>query len=198
MKVQPPVSDAIWAAKKLFDRGKTFGSSANISFRMDHKIYISGSGTCFGTLSITDFAICDEDGVHITGPTPSKELQLHMALYRASRNNRAIIHTHSLYSVLWSCLEDAEDYNRLFRFTPYLKIKVGAVAKVPYAPPGSPELLDRFSKAADADHKGYILSNHGLIVTADSVMEAFYNAEELEESARVAWMLRAENTAHRI
>ena len=47
---------AIWAAKSLFERGKTSGSSANISFLHEGAIYISASGTCFGTLGPDDFA----------------------------------------------------------------------------------------------------------------------------------------------
>ena len=46
---------AVWIAKSLFDRGKTSGSSANLSFLHRGIIYISGSGTCFGRLKPEEF-----------------------------------------------------------------------------------------------------------------------------------------------
>ena len=50
------LSDAVWAAHSLFRRGKTSGSSANLSVIHNGVIYISASGTCFGTLTTSDFA----------------------------------------------------------------------------------------------------------------------------------------------
>ena len=41
---------AVWIAHSLFERGKATGSSANMSFKEKDHIYITGSGTCFGTL----------------------------------------------------------------------------------------------------------------------------------------------------
>lgn len=46
---------AIWAAKSLFERGRTSGSSANLSFLHDGKLYITASGSCFGRLTREDF-----------------------------------------------------------------------------------------------------------------------------------------------
>ena len=43
--------DAIWIGKSLFDRNKTSGSSANMSFLHDGKMYITKSGSCFGSLT---------------------------------------------------------------------------------------------------------------------------------------------------
>ena len=41
---------ALWIAHSLFDRGKTSGTTANLSFRYGDLIYITCSGSCFGTL----------------------------------------------------------------------------------------------------------------------------------------------------
>ena len=50
------LEDAVWVAHSLFERGKTSGSSANMSFLHDGNVYITASGTCFGTLTADDFA----------------------------------------------------------------------------------------------------------------------------------------------
>lgn len=54
-ELEQKLEDAVWAAHSLFERGKTSGSSANMSFYHDGKIYVSASGTCFGTLTKDDF-----------------------------------------------------------------------------------------------------------------------------------------------
>ena len=64
------LSDAVWAAHSLFRRGKTSGSSANLSVIHNGVIYISASGTCFGTLTTSDFAAVAPDGTVLPGKKP--------------------------------------------------------------------------------------------------------------------------------
>ncbi|MBQ6487990.1 MAG: class II aldolase/adducin family protein [Solobacterium sp.] len=82
-------------------------------------------------------------------------------------------------------------------YTPHLGMKLGKVALVPYAKPGSQEL---FAQVEERINRGdaLLLANHGAVVPGRSVMEAFYNIEELEDSARVYWMLRNVPEAKRI
>ena len=67
-------------------------------------------------------------------------------------------------------------------------MKVGKIALVPYAPPGSPELFSAFQESVSKGD-AFLLKNHGGIVGGTSILEAFYGIEELEESARVACMI---------
>ncbi|MDF2522103.1 MAG: aldolase, partial [Clostridia bacterium] len=60
--LETKIREAIWIAKSLFERGKVTGSSANMSFLHEGNIFITGSGTCFGTLSEKDFSIVDMNG----------------------------------------------------------------------------------------------------------------------------------------
>ena len=50
IKIDQELAQAVWVAHALFDRGKTTGTTANISFINENRIYISCSGSCFGTL----------------------------------------------------------------------------------------------------------------------------------------------------
>jgi ribulose-5-phosphate 4-epimerase/fuculose-1-phosphate aldolase len=184
--------EAIWIAKTLFERGKVTGSSANMSFLHQGNIYITGSGTCFGTLTKEDFSIVTMKGEHIAGIKPSKELPLHKTLLEKSASIQAVIHTHSFYSTLWSCLKHDNVKDVIPSYTPYLKMKLGTVGLISYAKPGSQLLFDLFAQRVN-DSDGYILQNHGPIIGDNDLMSAFYCLEELEESARIAWELRNEN-----
>lgn len=187
--LQRKLSDAVWIAKSLFDRGKTSGSSANMSFLHDGRMYITQSGSCFGSLSAEQFAATDMEGRPLAGGSPSKEWPLHLCLYRRRPETRAVIHTHGTYAVLWSFVPHEDESDIIPPHTPYLKMKLGTVGAIPYEQPGSRELFDAFEERVGKSG-GYILKQHGAVVPGKSLMDAFYSLEELEESAKIAWLLR--------
>lgn len=191
------LAEALWVAHSLFDRGKTSGSSANMSFLCGGKLYITSSGACFGTLTGDDFSELSMDGELLRGRKPSKELPLHMSYYGKSREIRAVIHTHGPYAELWSCRAGERDGSAIPRYTPYLEMKVGKIALVPYGEPGSQELFDAFARTLDKGD-AFLLRDHGGIVGGKSVMEAFFGIEELEDSARIACMIEGVTGCDRI
>lgn len=182
------LSDAVWTARSLFDRGKTSGSSANMSFCHKDRIYISATGSCFGTMKKEDFAVLSMDGTVLSEKKPSKEWPLHLALYEKSSETGAVIHTHSTFSVLWSFVPAKNDQDCIPDHTPYLKMKLGTVGLIPYEKPGSEALFQAFRERVGASN-GFLLKNHGPVVPGKTVMDAFFRLEELEESARIAWEL---------
>lgn len=182
------LQQAIWIARSLFDRGKTSGSSANLSFLCNNNIYITSSGSCFGNLVEADFSQLSMDGRLLDGKCPSKEAPLHIHYYNKGSDIQAIIHTHGPYTALWSCRTFAPGEDIIPNYTPYLEMKVGKVALVPYGKPGSGELFNAF-KAALAYGDAFLLKNHGAIVGSRSLLDAFYSIEELEDSARIAYMI---------
>lgn len=180
---------AIWIAHSLFDRGKATGSVANLSFLHEEKVYISASGTCFGTLKQNEFAIVDLKGKQLNELRPSKEMPLHLSVFNSKPDVGAVIHTHSTYSVLWSCVPDLNVLDCIPDHTPYLKMQLGTVGLIPYDHPGSKELFDRFDDNVNKTD-GWLLSHHGPVVPGKNLMSAFYALEEMEESTRIAWELR--------
>lgn len=188
MSIEQKLKDAVWIAHSLFNRGKATGSSANMSFRHEDRIYISGSGTCFGTITEGEFSVVSLEGDYIEGIKPSKEMPLHLMMYQKSDDVQAVIHTHSFYSTIWSCVEHENSFDCVPEHTPYLKMKVGNIGIVPYGKPGSVELFKAFQECVDHSD-GFLLANHGPIVGGNSLFEAFYGLEELEDSTRVAWEL---------
>lgn len=183
--LEKKLKDAVWAAHSLFDRGKTSGSSANLSFLHEGKLYITASGSCFGTLTEEDFAIAGPGGEALNGKKPSKELTLHQYYYGHRPDVQAIIHTHGPFAVLWSCRSFDRCVDVIPPYTPYLEMKVGKIGLIPYGRPGSAELFSAFKENL-GNGDAYLLKNHGGIVGGKSIMDAFFGIEELEESARIA------------
>lgn len=196
-KLEQNIQDAIWVGKALFDRDKATGSSANLSFIHEDKVYITGSGTSFGNLSKEDFAVTDREGNHLSGIKASKELPLHLSLFNKDSSIQAVLHTHSFYSTIWSILKHENELDVIPNYTPYLRMKLGTVGMVPYAKPGSTDLFKLFEERINSSD-GYLLQNHGPIVGEKDIISAFYVLEELEESARIAWELRKETNSRLI
>lgn len=185
------VEDAIWTAESLFNRGVVSGSAANMSFLHNGVIYITKSGSVFGRLIPEDFCRIDVEGKSIDNIKPSKEAPMHLSLYKKSEDIKAVIHTHSFYATLWSCLQNISESNAIPAYTPYLGMQLGKIKLVDYYKPGTKELFEAFEKALSTTN-GYILKNHGPIVGGTSIIDAFSKIEELEVSAKVAWYLREE------
>jgi len=188
-ELQEKLETACWIAHTLFARGKAAGSSANMSFRHNGHIFITSSGTCFGSLTPEHFTETDMKGTVLAGRKPSKEFPLHQALFEKGEEIGAVVHTHSLYSTLWSCLPQVDETDIVPEYTPYLRMKVGTIGLVPYARPGSQELFALFRQRA-AKSDGFLLAHHGPIVPGKTLLDAFYGLEELEESAAIAWQLQ--------
>ncbi len=51
MILSEKMEQCLWIAHKLFERNRTSGTTGNISFLHEDCMYITASGTCFGTLN---------------------------------------------------------------------------------------------------------------------------------------------------
>lgn len=187
------ISQAVWIAHTLFQLGKTSGSTGNISFRDGERIYMSKSGCCFGTMKADDFCEINLAGETVDNRKPSKEFPLHLAYYKRFPKVKAVIHTHGRYSVLWGCMSGLDEKDCIPQYTPYLQMKLGKIRLVPYEAPGSEALFHTFENCMNQE-TGYLMKQHGAIVGAKSLMDAFYGIEEMEESAFIAWNLKTSGT----
>ena len=190
-ELQEQLEAAIWSAHTLFQKGLVSGSTGNISFLHEHRMYISRSGSCFGRLQPEDSAQVDMQGNILYGK-PSKEYPMHLALYRESGGYKAVIHTHSFYATTLSCYSEAETHvKNLFAYTPYLFMRTkGNIPCIAYAPPGSDELIRHFMDKTESKPKILLLKNHGIVVGAEDAYHAFDLVEEMEYSAHIYTMLK--------
>jgi ribulose-5-phosphate 4-epimerase/fuculose-1-phosphate aldolase len=180
--------------RALFERGYGCGTSGNLSVRLDDgRFLMTPTNVALGHLTHEGLCALDASGRHVGGPQPTKEAWLHLAMYKARPHNRAIVHLHSTYAVALSCRTDLPEDDMLPALTPYVVMRVGQVAKVAYGRPGDAALAGPIEGLA-ARHRALLLANHGPIVSAPDLDAAWAAAEELEESARLFFLL--ENRPH--
>lgn len=180
-------------AKSMFDRGLTFGSSGNISMRIDDGWLMTPTGSTMGELDPARISKLDDHGNHVGGDKPTKESFLHIAMYEERPGTSAVVHLHSTHSVAVSCMADVDPTNVLPPITAYYVMKIGTLPLIPYFPPGDINLAKAVREMASAHH-AVLLANHGPVVSGNSLREAVYATEELEETARLFLLLKDQKT----
>ena len=173
----------------LFERRYTSGSSGNVSVRMDNCILITPTNSSLGSLDPDRISKIDLAGNLLSGDKPSKEAFLHLAMYRQRPDEQAIVHLHSTWSVAVSCLANLDPRNVLPPITAYYVMRVGRLPLIDYYPPGDLELASAVEEQAKTA-RSLLLANHGPVVAAKSLEAAVNSIEELEETARLFFILK--------
>ncbi|ATG75488.1 aldolase [Zobellella denitrificans] len=177
-------------AKSMFERGYSSGGAGNLSLVLpDGNLLATPTNTSFGDLDPDRLSKVDMNGNHLDGDKPSKEVLMHIAMYQQRPQAGGIVHLHSPYLTALSCVDGLDPANCLPPITPYYVMRVGKLPLIPYFRPGSPRIAEELGKLA-AGHGAVLLANHGPVISGKSLREAMFNAEELEETARLYFILR--------
>ncbi|MBD3268381.1 aldolase [bacterium] len=182
--------------QSLFDRGLSYGSSGNLSARLDDGFLVTPTNCCLGTLDPARITKIDREGNRLAGDNPTKEQNLHMAIYQENPDAGAVVHLHSTYSVALSCLDHDEGGEIVPTYTPYFIMRLGQPALVPYYPPGDARLAEAVRELAGS-YKAILLANHGPVVVEKTLEKAIYAMEEFEASAKLAFLLNGQE-AHKL
>ncbi len=177
----------------LFSRGLTFGSSGNISVRLDDGWLMSPTNVAMGDLDPARLSRLDAEGRHIGGDAPTKEGFLHRVMYDGRPDAGAVVHLHSTHSVAVSCMADVDHHDVLPPLTAYYIMRIGQLPLVPYFPPGDMALAEAVRPLASRHH-AVLLANHGPVVAGTSLSAAAGAIEELEETAKLFLLLQGHRT----
>lgn len=165
-------------------RGVVHGTAGNMSIRDPETglIAISPSGIPYPAVTAADVVIVNDRGEVVDGGRkPSSETPLHTMIMRARPDIGVIVHTHSHYSTVVSCIRSS--------LPPILTetcLVVGATVPVTrYGLTGTPDFGESVLEVLTPGTKAVIIKNHGLICFAQSFDAALGIAEIVEESSKV-------------
>ncbi len=174
----------------VLDRqGHCPGTSGNISVKLDDGLLMSPTNSRLGQLDPAGISRLAADGRHLAGEKPSKEIVVHQALYEARPKVAAVVHLHATWSMALSCLDHLDADDVLPPLTPYYVMRIGRLPLVPYYRPGDAALAAAVGRRARDSH-ALLLAQHGLIVGGRDLADAAANAEELEATARLFFLLK--------
>jgi ribulose-5-phosphate 4-epimerase/fuculose-1-phosphate aldolase len=174
----------------LFQRGYSVGSAGNISVRLPDGFLMTPTNSSLGSLDAARISKLGADWRHVGGDKPSKEVFLHRAVLSARPEAGAVVHLHSTYATAIGCLAAPGEDAPIPPLTPYFVMRIGRrLPIVPYYRPGDGAMEPEVHAAA-LEARALLLANHGPVVSGKTLVDAVYAAEELEESARLALLLR--------
>jgi L-fuculose-phosphate aldolase len=181
----------------LVERGYVVGADGNLSVRLGEIVLCTPSRVPYRDLTpeaMVEVRMPRSPGGEATVESLSdrvppgnatSELALHLAVYAARAELRALVHAHPVWACVLAVLgEPLPDL--LDEVGPVLG---GAVAVAPYAPSGSPMLGANASRAMQG-RNAVILANHGTLSGGATLEEAFFRLEVLERAAQVYLLAR--------
>ncbi|BBX34315.1 aldolase [Mycolicibacterium mageritense DSM 44476 = CIP 104973] len=120
----------------LYRRGLSPGSGGNISVRLADGWLMTPTNTALGELDPASLSKVSLDGDIFSGDPPTKEMILHLALYRHRPKAGAIVDLHATHAAAVSCLDGLDPGDCIPPLTAYHVMKVGRLPLIPCHPPG--------------------------------------------------------------
>jgi ribulose-5-phosphate 4-epimerase/fuculose-1-phosphate aldolase len=179
------IDELIAASRTLYDRKLIHAAGGNTSVRDRDAVWISQTGAELGKLTEDKLVKVDLQGTVLGGKAPSKEMSMHLAMYRARKDARAVIHVHPTYAIAYSTLIGEQSNNSVPPYTMAFYVRAGRVPMIPYHPSGSRSLHEAVGALAPTYH-AILLRQHGLIVAAADMSTAIGVVEEVEQCCQIA------------
>ncbi|MET7363374.1 class II aldolase/adducin family protein [Streptomyces sp. NPDC005562] len=175
--------ELVATARRTVTDGLVVGTSGNVSVRVGDTVLVTPTGVPYDRLRPEDAVGVDLEGRQVLGAlTPTSELPMHLALYRAT-DARAVVHTHAVHATAVSLL--VTEVPAVHYMTAALG---GPVRVAPYALYGTEELASAMLGAL-RERTGCLLRNHGTVTYGAGLAQAY------DRTAQLEWMCRLWLTA---
>ena len=180
--------EIIDASKYLLQLQFNIGSEGNISFRQKNEIYITPSGIKTSNLKPKDISKVDLNGKVLNKNKPSSEILLHSWIYRNHKDIRAVVHSHSKWASILSCMRISIPSFH------YMVAEFGGnnIKCSKYATFGT-EKLSRYVNDVLHKRKGCLIANHGQVTIGCNLEEAVdlsIALEKLSEQFYYLWITK--------
>lgn len=168
--------------RRMYESGFVAANDGNISVRIaEDRIVVTPTLVSKGFMKPSMLATVDLDGRVVRGRMkPSSELKMHLAVYRAKPEIRAVVHAHPASATGFAVAGRALDR----AYMPELLVNLGAVPLAPYATPSTEEVPQSIEGLVES-HGAALLANHGVIAWGRDLYEAYSRLETVELYAKI-------------
>jgi L-fuculose-phosphate aldolase len=176
---------------RMIDSGLTVATWGNISCcdRETGLMYITPSGMNYHEIVDDDINVYDLEGNLVQGHRrPSIEHDLHRGMYNARPEISACVHTHPIFSTVFSSMGEDIPINLHDEAAQALG---DTVRCADYCLPGTVELANAAVKAMGKKSNACLLRNHGAVCIGADMDGAFKVSTVLEMVAEIYWRIRA-------
>ena len=177
-------NELVEIVKRLGENKLLPGTSGNVSMRYkDNQILLTASGSSSAFVTCDDIILTDFEGnvLEKTDKRPTSEIGIHTLIYKKRSDINAIIHSHSsalsAFAVAHKPLRPILAENiYYFKNIPF----------VPYSKPGSNKLATNVAFCFENEEiNACFLSNHGFVLGAKNIKEAFNLTVMAENVAQI-------------
>lgn len=188
--VDNPETAVLDAAKDMLRRGLVEGTAGNISARRaDGNVVITPSSVDYRDMQLDDLVVIDADGAVLQaaeGRSPSSEMQLHLACYRAFDDIGSVIHSHPVWATMFALAHESIPAC-IDEFAVYCG---GDVRCADYAASGTPDVGTNAVKALEG-RGAALIANHGLVAVGPRPDKVLHITALVERTAQIVWGARA-------
>jgi L-fuculose-phosphate aldolase len=188
--VDNPKAAVLAVAKDMLRRGLVEGTAGNISARQeDGNLVITPSSVDYRDMTLDDLVLVDPNGevLHAAdGRSPSTEVKLHLACYKAFDDIGSVIHSHPVWATMFAvahqpipaCIDE---------FAVYCG---GEIRCTDYAASGTPDVGNNAVKALEG-RAAALIANHGLVAVGPRPDKVLHVTALVERTAQIVWGARA-------
>jgi L-fuculose-phosphate aldolase len=185
-----PEAAVLDAAKDMLRRGLVEGTAGNISARReDGNLVITPSSVDYRDMTLDDLVLIDPDGgvLHAAdGRSPSTEMKLHLACYKAFDDIGSVIHSHPVWATMFAiahqpipaCIDEFAIYCG------------GEIRCAEYAASGTPDVGNNAVKALEG-RAAALIANHGLVAVGPRPDKVLHVTALVERTAQIVWGAKA-------
>ena len=188
--VDNPETAVLDAAKDMLRRGLVEGTAGNISARRsDGNIVVTPSSVDYRDMELDDLVLVDAGGSVLQatdGRSPSSEIKLHLACYRAFDDIGSVIHSHPVWATMFAIAHEPIPAC-IDEFAVYCG---GDVRCTEYAASGTPEVGANAVKALEG-RAAALIANHGLVAVGPRPDKVLHVTALVERTAQIVWGARA-------
>jgi L-fuculose-phosphate aldolase len=176
-------SRIVEAGRRLRDRFFVAFNDGNISARLPGgELLVTPTGVNKGDIVESQIVKVDAEGRVLSGDLrPTSELKMHLAVYAARPDVKAVVHAHPPVATGFAACRMRMDGEVIL---PEVIFGLGRIGLAAYGTPSTEEVPAAVAKEIP-NCDALLLSNHGALTVAGEVMQAYYRMEVLEMYARV-------------
>jgi L-ribulose-5-phosphate 4-epimerase len=183
--MKPTALEVVETARRMRLTGLCVSSLGNVSVRRGSRVWITPTRRLAWQLSESEVVNVDMTGAVLSGRRPSRELRLHLEIYRHFPEANSVVHTHSPWATAWSHLG-----RPLPGGTEELAYhEIGPIPCSGHAPAGS-HTLARAACEALRSAPVALLHSHGVVAMGRSPTAAFELCAVAEQQAHLQWLIR--------
>ena len=179
--------DICEVGRRLYRNGYIAAMEGNVSIRLsENEVMGTPAGACKGYLTPEMIVTCDMEGHHVSGSERvSTEIQMHLTVYRARPDVKAVVHAHPPKCTGFAVAGVPLDRAVLAEVI----VQLGCIPLAEYGTPSTQELadsVDRLVRMSD----GVLLSNHGALTVGKDIYDAYFKMEVIEHFAEISLISR--------